>query len=57
MVGEIVVWLYDIRIELIKQVSWLDITSLAPLIPFIPLNPDLPSVAYSFIVVRSEMDN
>lgn len=57
MVGEIVGWLYDIRIELIKQVSWLDITSAAPLIPFIPLNPDLPSVAYSFIVVRSEMDN
>lgn len=51
MVGEIVSWLYDICIELIKQVSWLDITSGAPFISFIPLNPNLPSVAYSIIVV------
>lgn len=45
MVGEIVSWLYDICIELIKQVNWLDITSGALLIPAIPFNPDLPSVA------------
>lgn len=60
MIGEIVSWLYDICIELIKQVSWLDITSGALLIPAIPFNPDLPSVAlqyYSIIVFIVEMDN